>query len=531
MKGNNFTGTGKLLRLFLRRDRFVLPIWLFLSVMLVAGQLSFVTAMSNWQEFISELSANPLVTAWLGPIVPLSKEGAVLWRGMLQSAMTIMIGSSFTVIRHTRTEEESGRSELILGRSVGKYANMTAALLLASGGSLAAGLLSSVVLVGGGFSGGGSLLAGLTIAASGWLFAGIGGLSAQLREHGGGARAIVFGLFAATFVPMIVNNVGGGTTGWVWLVPASWFRITVPFGDNNIWPLLAFSIMSAIPILLAYSLLMRRDLGAGFFSQKLGVAAGSSSLNSPLTLAWRQHKGTILAWTIFIAFIGGAIGLITPNISGTISGMLLSMHTWAEAMAKLGNREGFVALSIYMIGLMAGMSVFGIITVLKLKKEETEHFAEMVLAKPVSRTNWMSSYLVMAYGGSAFILFVLGIAVGLGWGIASGDISLVSRTLAMSLTKIPSAWIIIGIAALLYGWLPRASSVLSWLILGLFIALEMLWEAGVVGWSVLQLTPFAHAHYSIPINELSVLSLSVLVLLSVAFTAIGLIGFKRRSIG
>jgi len=58
----------------------------------------------------------------------------------------------------------------------------------------------------------------------------------------------------------------------------------------------------------------------------------------------------------------------------------------------------------------------------------------------------------------------------------------------------------------------------------------MFWEAGLVGWSAMELTPFAYAHYSIPIKELSILSLLVLIVLSAAFTTIGLIGFKRRSI-
>ncbi|WP_269848322.1 hypothetical protein [Methanosarcina horonobensis] len=103
--------------------------------------------------------------------------------------------------------------------------------------------------------------------------------------------------------------------------------------------------------------------------------------------------------------------------------------------------------------------------------------------------------------------------------------------LIMSLSKIPPVWIIIGISAMFYGWLPRTSSVLSWIILGSFIVIEMFWEAGLVRWSVLQVTPFAYAHYSIPINELSISSLLGLILLSAVFTGIGMVGFKRRSIG
>jgi ABC-2 type transport system permease protein len=101
----------------------------------------------------------------------------------------------------------------------------------------------------------------------------------------------------------------------------------------------------------------------------------------------------------------------------------------------------------------------------------------------------------------------------------------------MSLSKIPSVWTIIGIATLLYGWLPRIGSVLNWLILGVFIFIEMLWEVGIVGWSALQWTPFAYAHYSIPIHELSIVPLIVLIGITAALTWLGFIGFRRRSIG
>jgi len=63
-----------------------------------------------------------------------------------------------------------------------------------------------------------------------------------------------------------------------------------------------------------------------------------------------------------------------------------------------------------------------------------------------------------------------------------------------------------------------------------FVLVEMLWEAGIVGWSAMKWTPFSYAHYSTPINEISMISLIVLVLISGAFTALGIVGFKRRNI-
>lgn len=531
MRRKDFAGTGTLLRLFLRRDRFLLPIWVLLPLYLTLGQVKFVTALPDWQEFIAELSASPLVGAVLGPIVPLTLAGAVIWRSSVQAAMAVAIGSALTVIRHTRTEEEKGRSELIRGRVVGRQANLTAALILTWVASLAAGLLAAIVLIGNGLPYDGAFMFGLTVAAAGWFFAGVGALGAQLREHAGSARGIALAAGGMVFLLFVLNNVGGGYTGWAWFTPMGWYRITQPFAGNHGWALLILVIFSAIPVAAAYALSARRDLGSGLLKSRLGPAEAASRLRSPLALAWRLHKGSVIGWTVGAAFIGMSIGAGVPNVAEGISDMLSNMGAY-DWLVKLGNREAFMAVSIYMLSLMTGMLVYAIATVLRLRKEETENLAEPLLARPVSRMRWMGSHLIIAFAGSAFLLLVLGLAAGLGWGLAIGDVSSVlPRVLGMSISKIPAVWVMAGIASMLYGLLPRAASVLSWSLLGLFIIIEMLWEAQVVDWTVMRLIPFSYVHYTIPISELPLTPLFWLTCLAALLTAIGLMGFRRRSIG
>ncbi len=139
---------------------------------------------------MAELSANALTNAILGPIVPLSKEGAVLWRGMLQSSIAVMFGSSFTAIRHTRSDEESGRYELIYGNGKGRYAAITAAIAISFAGSFISALFVSIIMIISGFSLTGSLLAGLTLCAVGLIFTGIGVLISQIYQDSGSARVL-----------------------------------------------------------------------------------------------------------------------------------------------------------------------------------------------------------------------------------------------------------------------------------------------------------------------------------------------------
>lgn len=534
MNQNYFVGTGTLLRLFLRRDRFLLPIWVFMPMLLLWSQASFVTALPDWQEFLAELTTNPLAGAMLGPVVPLTTAGAVIWRGFVQGSLVVIIGSLLTVIRHTRTEEEAGRSELIRGGVVGRHAILTAALVLTCVANLVAGLLAALALIANGFSVDGSLLFGFTITATGCFFTGIGALCAQFREHAGSAKSIAFAILGLGMLLLIWNNVGGGYTGWAWLAPQAWYRLTKPFAGNDRGALLALFILSAIPMIGAYVLSIHRDLGAGLFQQRLGPSAGAPSLRSPLTLAWKLHRGTMMGWTIGMVFIGAAIGTVIPSISESIGDMLSNMwvDVWVEMIEKIGNREAFMAVAIYILSLMTGVTIYGIATVLRLRKEERENLAEPLLARPVSRMGWMSSHLILGFIGSAFLQLVLGLAAGLGWGLTIGDVSgVLPRVLGMSISKIPIVWVMVGIAAMLYGLLPRAASVLSWSLVVLFVVIEMLWEAQVVDWSVMRFSPFSYAHYTIPISELPILPLLGLICLAAALTGIGLMGFKRRSIG
>jgi len=77
--------------------------------------------------------------------------------------------------------------------------------------------------------------------------------------------------------------------------------------------LLVFIVLSALPMILSYVLLGRRDMGAGLIAQKEGLANAPPRFNSPMSLAWRQHKGSILAWAIGMAYLGGTMGVGTAQ--------------------------------------------------------------------------------------------------------------------------------------------------------------------------------------------------------------------------
>ena len=167
---NALAGTGALVRLILRRDRFVLPACIALVMLFVVGTASYYAGLFPTEQaradYAQEISATPALRAFGGQVFDPQGEAMTIWRASDTGYTLMGLIALLTVIRHTRTEEESGRQELLGAGAVGRYAQLTASLAAACGGVLLTGLLVSLGLI---FLVGlepvGSLAFGLAIAA------------------------------------------------------------------------------------------------------------------------------------------------------------------------------------------------------------------------------------------------------------------------------------------------------------------------------------------------------------------------------
>lgn len=528
---NGFTGTGTLFKLFLRRDRFLLAFWVLLPVALGMFVAVTFTAMADrgMHSVLSEFNSDPLVSAILGPVMSFDLPGAIVWRGSSQLALVLAIGSLFTLIRHTRTDEETGRSELIRAYEVGPFASLTAALILTIAASLVSGVMIalSVIILGGDIAG--SFVFGATMSAIGCFFAGIGALGVQLRESSGSARGIGLAVAGLGIMMMILNNIGGGDTLLKWISPMAWQRVTRPFSGNNGWAFLYFISIAAVPIIISYVLSTRRDLGAGVLPSRPGPWEAAPNFSSTLALAWRMHKRNFFGWLICTVLYIVVFSAFSPGLaqSGGISGWLsgLGGTDWTK-QAGLG--YVFISIAIYLASLV--VAAYAIIAVLRIKKEENEGRAELILDKKVSRIRWMSSHLVVAALCVGALMLAMGIAGGLAYGFFSGDLGNgFWNIFNMNVSKIPSVWVLLSLTALLYGLWPRITS-LSWVVWLAFILLELGWEARIVDWALMQISPFSFAHYTIDISNLPLNPLLCLACISVLLAGIGLLGFRNRDV-
>ncbi|MGH3903443.1 MAG: ABC transporter permease, partial [Pseudonocardiaceae bacterium] len=273
---NALTGTGRLVRLILRRDRVLMPLWvLFLGLVPISYVASinglFPTAAGR-QEYADVSAHNAGFVALYGRLYGSSLGELVSWRA---GFLPVIVGlfSILTVIRHTRTEEDTGRRELLSATVVGRYAGLAAALIATFAANLILGALLAASMIGQGLPGTGSWAFGVQLAATGWVFAAVAAVAAQLTSGAGSARGIAITTLGAAFLLRVVGDISGlsaGALSWLsWLSPIGWVQRIRPYGGDDWWPLALPAGLTAVLALAAVALSARRDVGAGLLPPRL----------------------------------------------------------------------------------------------------------------------------------------------------------------------------------------------------------------------------------------------------------------------
>ena len=177
----SLTGTAAMVRLALRRDRFLLSAWI-LGFAAMAG-VSASATVGLYPDEAQRVQAAELVNATsslvalYGPIYDPTSIGALsLFKLTAFGAAIVALLMVFVVVRHTRAEEEAGRLELMGSVALGRIAPLAAALIVAIGASLVLGAASAVALIAAGLDVEGSFAFGMGWAFTGIAFASLAGV-------------------------------------------------------------------------------------------------------------------------------------------------------------------------------------------------------------------------------------------------------------------------------------------------------------------------------------------------------------------
>lgn len=525
---SSFTGTVGMLRLYLRRDRIVLPLWVLLLSMPLAtvyvGSIEKVYPNEAARAgFAAMIMASPAQRALYGNIYNDSLGATGIWKaGMFH--LLISVAVILTVIRHTRADEESGRAELIDSTVVGRYASLTAALLLSFGASLLTGLIGAAGLLGTTVPAAGSLAFGAALACSGLVFTAVAAVAAQLSTSARFARGAAFAALAAAFTLRAAGDAGSGALSW--FSPLGWSLQVRPYAGDRWWVLLLHLATTALLTALAYRLLAGRDVGAGLIAERPGPGGATAFLRNAFGLSWRLDRGALLLWTVGLCLYGLLIGSIVHGI-----GDQLGSNTARDIVVRMGGsqvvEEAFVAAAFGMLGMMA--AAFAVSLTLRLHQEEASQRAETLLSGSVSRSRWLTGHLALALAGSALAIVVAGVVAGLTYGIAAHDVGgKLLMVVGTALVQLPAVWLPAAVAVALFGLAPRFSP-LSWGVLVGFVALYLIGElAGFPQW-VLDLEPFAHIP-SVYGHAFTAVPLVALLTIDAGLIAVGMAAFRRRDV-
>ncbi|AWS39950.1 ABC transporter permease [Streptosporangium sp. 'caverna'] len=529
---STLTGTGGLIRLILRRDRIRLLVWFGLVSMLAIGIAASVAGAYPTEEarraFFETTNGDPTQIMAIGPIYDSSPGGIAAWRVRGQAALLIGLASLFLVIRNTRAEEESGRAELLGSTVVGRHAALTAALTVVFAANLVTVLVVTSGLVGQGLPLGGSLVMASSFAAAGWVFAALAGLVAQLTESSRAANGIAVAALGVLYAVRAIADIRESAR-LSWLSPFGWTQRMRPFAGDHYWPLLPVLGLVLLLVAGAYALSARRDLGGGLLPSRLGPATATPGLRSPLALAWRLQRGTLIAWTLAFTAFGAGLG----GVARSAAEQLNESEALGDLTERMGGGarpvDGFFAFVIYLMSQV--IAVYAIQATLRLRGEENSARADTVLTGPVGRLRWASGHLTIAAVGSGVVLAGFGLGMGLVYGLSTGDVGgELARLLGASLTRLPSVLVLAAIAAMVYGLLPRLTAIIAYAALGLCLCLEFAVELLHAGPSILKISPFAQTP-GLPVAEFTVTPLVLLVAVAAGLTAAGLAGLRRRDLG
>lgn len=526
-----FAGTWQLVRLNLRRDRIMLPLWLVALVLTlyssVAGTAALYPTEQGRAEAAAAINSNPAVVALYGPATDLqSLGGLATWKPNTFLAILIALMSTLVVVRHTRADEESGRLELLGAGVVGRHAALTAALVVAFGANVLTALLMMVSITGQGLPGDGVVVLSLGFAAIGCVFAAVAAVAAQLTESARTATGITATALAGAFLLRAAGDSSAAT--WLsWLSPIGWAQKAHPFGELRWWPLLLPLGLVALATVVAYAFAARRDLAAGLLPPRPGPAQGS--LRTPLALAWRLHRGQLLGWSVGFAVLGGVLGSIASTVGQVIGDQGGPLRDFLE---RLGGGQtlvdAYIGTSMGIAGVVA--TAYAVQAALRLRAEENAQRVESLLATRVGRIPWALSHVAMAVLGPVVLLGVAGLTAGLAHGAQQGDLGgQLPRVFGAALVQLPAVWVVVGITLALFGLAPRYATA-GWGALVVFLLVGELGPSFNLSQLALDVSPYTHVP-KLPYADLAPLPLLVLTAIALVLTMAGLAGFRRRDVG
>lgn len=532
MAMQSYTQTGRLFRFSLKKEWLKLTLWLIGCLSFVAiGVFAFIEVYGGDQaerEALAMAMSNPAMEALIGRVIGVDNYtiGA-----MYSNTMTIMtlclfaVMSILLVVRNTRAEEEDGILEMLRALPTGRLTHSTSAvLLLVLTNLIGIALVSLMIILAGEETMGleGAMLTGVIYGTVGLLFGAITLLTAQLSSNARGAMMGAFSILGLSYILRIIGD--SGQEIFSWISPLGLLYGTEPFVDNNWWPVFVVLGASFIILLFALFLGQHRDIDAGLLPDRSGKRHASSFLKTTMGFALRMLKTPLIAWAVAVFLLGVSYGSVIGDVESMIEGneiieqILVNDSTFSLV-------DQFISMIIGVLAIAAAIPAVQVL--LRLKSEEKTKRTEILLTGERSRISILFIFVILSFLTSIVMQAVqmgsfAGAAVAMDF-----DIDFV-ETFVTGIAYLPAMWVIIGVGVLLYGWIPKLSS-LVWGVLGFSFIVHYFAELFDMPEWLMSVSPYYHVP-QMPMEEWNWPVFLILTAIAIGFSLIGFIGFRKRDI-
>lgn len=534
--GSPFTGTWHVARHILRRDRVRMLVWIGSVVLFVVYFMWALSTVFDEKSMAArgEIMRTPSGIVMGGPGYGLdhyTAPVAVANEGILWSVLALAVLSIVHVVRHTRAEEESGRSELVRASAVGALAVPAAAL-----GTLAALLTAIAVLsalamaaVGEDVPVADAVAMMLGSALSAFVFGAAALVLCQVTAHARAATGMSLAVFGAAFVIRAAGDIAEtGGSALSWFSPIAWAQQMRPFVDLRWWPA-ALSIATAVALLgVAAALARRRDFDAGLIAERRGREHARPGLRGPFAVALRQQRGPIFWTALGLGLMWFGSGTMMSTMNDLVSELVETNPLIGQLFGTdpAAFTESFLDVMAMFAALCA--AAYGVSAAQHPRGEEVSGRLEIVAATPVTRARWLGAQLSAAVIGALVVLIVSILALWAGAaavGVTEPGFGAYARVAVAYAAAILA---VVALAAALYGWAPRLMG-LAWLPIGAIFVLQMFGRMLDLPDWVLRLSPF-HWAASTFSDGLEPAAAVALFVAAVVLAAFGLAGFRRRDV-
>jgi ABC-2 type transport system permease protein len=483
--------------------------------------------LSERLAFVHSFAGNAALRLFYGyPYDPVTAGGYSAWRVGGTLAIVAAVFGVLAAVRALRAEEEAGRTELVLAGVLGRRTAFFSPIAAIALGTFALGVCETLGFLAGGLSVGGSLYLALATASVVPVYVGVGALCSQLAPTRRMALELGSAVVALSLLLRVIADTSSAA-GWLrWATPLGWAEQLRPFAGARPVVLLLPAAASVVLVALAARIAVRRDVGSGVLAARENAPARLRLLSSPTARALRGERASLVVWLASV----GAFALILGMVSNSVSSANVSPGLKRQ-LARLGagsieTPSGY--LSFVFIFFVLAVSLFACAQVGAARHEEADEQLETLLSLPVSRVRWLGGRLVLASGAAAAIALAAGLLAWAGARTQGADVSL-AKLIEAGANCLPAALLFLGIAALAYALVPRASAGVAY---GL-VTVAFLWQLtssllGAPDWLV-ELTPFAHVGL-VPAQPFKAGAALVMLALAALATIASLGIFARRDL-